>query len=1306
MKVELVPCGPPVNESERRAATRLKTGLISRPGEEKWALFTNLLFSARPEQQPDEIDIVAVGPPGVRVIEVKHWTASWAKRNPEVVEREADRVTMKARRLGTTLRRSVPGLDFVEGVFLLTESAAKVRELVRNGPVRGVTVIPLHKWREALELDAAASLTPGEMEVLVHQLKRRQRRIPRGPLRRVAGYTSLDPLGSPQASFHRVFRGVHASRKDRVILHLYDLSADGDPKRPEDRWRLLHRLQEYRWAPRIVDSIQDVPGHDGEARFFSLADSPAPDLRKRAEDGEWGTNARIEFSRKAIEALGEFLGVAQAAGGLGDPGPLTPGAIQVRDDATPIFTGLAGAHLAATTAPAGGGRARGRGDAAAAGSPGVGRAEATVVKELLGSLIGLFEDRDDPNSRRARRVLAAGRGAQASQEGLDRIQERLERLAAKQAAGTQVPPTPSWTDGAEVSWRKRWFRIVSRLDGSGDALSFKVVELDRKGGAERGSYLARAARDEMCGNALRKAHALARSLPAHDGLATVAAVASEWKRDEFVALIPWIEGEPLREYDGLLAIHAEEIGDRSTETLVLRWLERVARALDAMHRNRLVHGAVSADNIVVCGDDVVLAGFDAVTRIRGGGEEQAGAAALTPGDDVRGLAEAMAWILRGDDSDSDGGDDQPGSGLDPKALPVVAPFLERALDPDPARRFHSAAEALESLRPTKSVSIPLPVTRTPNHVPWLRRLLESYPGSRWGNRETRGLDSDFATRTYVPTEIEDSLRSDIKERRARLIILCGNAGDGKTALLQHLAKRLGLGEHSSADRVLEGELPDGGTVRMNLDGSASWGGRSANELLDEFLEPFQSGTPDEDIVHLLAVNDGRLLEWISDNETHHHGGSTPLTEALANAMEPGDGEPAAHIRFVNLNDRSLVGPAETPGAMAPRFLDGLVDALYGGPDAEDTWRPCRTCSAQERCEAFRAQQVFGPGRLAPNKVRAHARRRLYEALRAVHLRGETHITMRELRGALVYILFGSEDCSDYHASDAPVSSWARYGERMFDSKSAARQGDVLRDLVQFDPALESDAELDRILWRTHLAYRGEGEWTRFGSDELGTLRRWAYFGITVSPETAPSLADHRPVPLAGGASLKRFQALAGAGNHRDVVKDLCAGISRLQVLPSVALERDGVVPLPVTPRTPTETAFWVEKRLDSFRVEPVLPQTGDGSGRLHRQARLVYRYEGGREEELRFGAGLFHLLLELGDGYQLGDVATDGTFAQLSIFVRRILQEDECVIMAWNPVRENTVYQVSAAIEEVSGQPSQVLRIAPVEAGARDAEVR
>jgi hypothetical protein len=136
-----------------------------------------------------------------------------------------------------------------------------------------------------------------------------------------------------------------------------------------------------------------------------------------------------------------------------------------------------------------------------------------------------------------------------------------------------------------------------------------------------------------------------------------------------------------------------------------------------------------------------------------------------------------------------------------------------------------------------------------------------------------------------------------------------------------------------------------------------------------------------------------------------------------------------------------------------------------------------------------------------------------------------------------------------------------------------------------------------------------------------------------------------------------------------------------------------VVPLRISQRTPTETIFWVEKPLDAFRVEPDLPET-EGVERLHRQISLIYRYrDSDNEERLRVGAELFHLLLELSEGYQLGDVSTDDTFAHLSIFVQRLVRENERDLRAWNPMQDDAIYRVAADIRQSETGPKQILAI-------------
>jgi hypothetical protein len=121
----------------------------------------------------------------------------------------------------------------------------------------------------------------------------------------------------------------------------------------------------------------------------------------------------------------------------------------------------------------------------------------------------------------------------------------------------------------------------------------------------------------------------------------------------------------------------------------------------------------------------------------------------------------------------------------------------------------------------------------------------------------------------------------------------------------------------------------------------------------------------------------------------------------------------------------------------------------------------------------------------------------------------------------------------------------------------------------------------------------------------------------------------------------------------------------------------------------------VEKRLSAFRLEADIPSEPEVD-RLHREAILFYQYRDGKYELLRLGAELFHLLLELSDGYQLGDVSTDDTFAHLSIFVQRLVREDESQMLAWNPMQDGVIYKISAQIEETQEGMRQRMVLTPL----------
>lgn len=248
---------------------------------------------------------------------------------------------------------------------------------------------------------------------------------------------------------------------------------------------------------------------------------------------------------------------------------------------------------------------------------------------------------------------------------------------------------------------------------------------------------------------------------------------------------------------------------------------------------------------------------------------------------------------------------------------------------------------------------------------------------------------------------------------------------------------------------------------------------------------------------------------------------------------------------------------------------------------------------------------------------------------------------------------------------------------------------MLRELVRLDPALEAHPQIDRRLLRAYV------------NSDLDSARRQAYFEWT--EDTLGEFTD--ALDLAQGKYLRLFQSIpigVDMEEQTSLCARLCRGISCLEDLPPQALERPDVVPLRITPRTPTETAFWVEKSVSSFRLEVDLLSETEGLEQLHREAFLIYQPLDGPEERLRMGVELFHLLLELNDGYQMGDVSTDDTFAHLSIFVQRLVQEDDREIFAWSPLNDEAIFRISADRQLTDSGPKQLLSVLQVTQGGQE----
>jgi len=1310
MPVRHVPCGQPVNQSERDAVEKLRAKLQPLSGD--WVMLSNLQHSQGDGRTSSEIDLLVIGPPGVVVIEVKHWDLSYAKSSHvrEQVESEADRVNTKAKRIAGQLRNAGLNPGRVDARFLFTKPGTGVLGGNRFS-IRGISVFGLTEWKELLETDGVASgWTPADIERAARQIEPRVRIATAADLRRFGELVALERIPTHSEPFHRIYRGQHPRRRDRIILHLFDLSASDDKnalERAKREFDVVQQWQKSPFVPSLLDSFQEADQYPGEIYHFSLLDSEAPSIVARAKDQTWSFDDRLRFAREALLALKEFHSPSEPELSPLLHRAISPATLKVKANGRPLFTGFEFARIVGA-------------DTVSPGSPlPIGDYVAPEVKvgglsvadarsdaySLCKTLQCLFSPSEGKDSE-AIQWLELGCAEQPSdREGLAEIAKVLERNTAPTstaAVTAALPASEYWDEDTLVPFKDSTYRVLSRLGRGGIGQALKVVEIGAEG-EEFGTYVAKLIRNKADAERALIAYKKARQFTTHQHFSAIHEIASEWQQDRFSALLKWIDGTPLSDLAGVVGLRAEELGESNPEDIVLRWLEQLCDALWQFHEAGIVHGDVSPRNIIEQRGSVVLTDYDAVTKFGEplhiknpiyAGSEVMQDAGVKPSDDIYALAASFFHVVF---------DREPflhrterrkelglaWDGIDAVGWPRLANFLNRATHPDPAQRFANANDALKALRNQQGEAqiVAEPIELTRQVAPRLRQLLSAYPGSRHGNAETRGLDSTFAEETYVETALDRELQQQIERGEADLVVLFGNAGDGKTAFLQRLTQTLTGSHIESKRRVWEGKTRNGRKFSINLDGSAAYQGKSANVLLDEFLRPYHvvGGKEGRNFTRALAINSGKMLEWLEDRQE-----DTDFTSYLRQSLfsEGSAAESAAdhsRLRLVDLNQRSLVGGYSVDRSeQASGFLDSLIERFLGTESgANDPWRNCTHCSAQSRCSAWESVR-----QLQDAEQGKRLRARLTDALQAAHMRGEIHITARELRGALVFIFFGLHDCEELH--DNPELQPPFYWNRAFAAsgeEAEGRQGELLAELARLDPALDADPILDRNLLKDlPRDQRGMPK-------ELASERRRAYF---MAEDTAPGIRASGPPPLHGAKHLDRFRRVPGMSDaeREALCQDLCDGIARLEDLPDLAYGLNGL-PLRVTPRTPTESCFWVLKPYARFSLSAPLPNVVHGLDVLHTQLRLTYRNEG-HIEHLPIGLELFHLLLELKDGAQLSSAAQEGVFAHLDLFVQRVTQEDVRELYAWHPEHDGRVSRLHL---EVRGDEQVLVHQAATEGG-------
>ena len=627
----------------------------------------------------------------------------------------------------------------------------------------------------------------------------------------------------------------------------------------------------------------------------------------------------------------------------------------------------------------------------------------------------------------------------------------------------------------------------------------------------------------------------------------------------------------------------------------------------------------------------------------------------------------------------------------PSLAPTLAGLLLRAVSVDRGIRYHSARRFRQDLQGLDGVylletAVPLTALEIKldddelgrrDYNPYVTRFLRTYSQARRDNSGTRGLD-DVARLTYVETLLDQALRPAILDGQYRLVIITGNAGDGKTAFIKNLETEV-VRQGGRVDQTSDNASAfqhRGRQFVTNYDGSQDEGAERANDqVLTEFFAPFGDGVPaDRQRVHLIAINEGRLIDFFGG--TAGKSGFGELGRQILDFFAEDGSGLAPWLLIVDLNRRSVVAE---PFSQAGNSIFERQLQAYLRPEF---WAPCTICRWRERCPTkFNADSLSDPvsGRAVRERLR-----RLFEV---VHLRRQLHITMRDLRSALSWLIFRDHSCEDVAAllsgNPQPAQILSLLYTNAYASDGVPPEGQSDDRLVallrQIDPAETANPAADRELhfrgaaglpmlafetrsladrepleaWRRTL----RDGWDALQSPDALTdhrayhsvLRRIAYF----------ERRDDRWESMFPYRHLRTFRdAIAGQENLETLKTTLIRGLSAVE-----GARNDDLAQRYVCVRAGQEPKAKIKSfRLfpaTDFRAEIARDETAGSRYVEYTPDRLLlyhdpqdqsHRIRGARRAELHVSLDVLELLAEIREGFVPSPNDIQGYFINLVIF--------------------------------------------------------
>jgi hypothetical protein len=339
-----------------------------------------------------------------------------------------------------------------------------------------------------------------------------------------------------------------------------------------------------------------------------------------------------------------------------------------------------------------------------------------------------------------------------------------------------------------------------------------------------------------------------------------------------------------------------------------------------------------------------------------------------------------------------------------------------------------------------------------NCNPNIDKFLKIYSQSMISTGNTRGYDEE----TYIETLLDKNLIPRIFNPITKLVVLTGNAGDGKTAFIQkieNLAKARSATFKNVTDNGCLFTL-NGIEYETLYDGSQDFNTKDNKDVLNDFFEPLEgSKDPTTSCTKIIAINEGKLRDFILNKRKYEW-----LGHHVYHYFEEAEYTLPESLVFINLNLRTVIDDHSNT-SIVDLLLDKFLDK---GVDFKGIWDHCKqeNCSYADRCYIKYNIDVFNN----PENG-SEVRKRLKKILLAVHLKQDKHITMRDIRSVLSYILFNKYNCAQIQKDldDGNPILGRFYYNNIF---TAVERDRILQLTSKLDVASVANPKLDNFLFFT------------------------------------------------------------------------------------------------------------------------------------------------------------------------------------------------------------------------------------------------